>query len=223
MATNKAFNLLTSKEKALFSSLDTPVKLQDFLENKIGYNLEEQGETCYSPRLVLRHRKANCVEGAIFAAAVLYYHGNPPLLGQLVSRTGLDDDHVLALYRKNGHIGAVSKTKYPYLGFREPIHRNLRELTLSYFECYYSYGGRKSIRSYTRPLSLRQFDSRGWVTSETDIFYVIKALQRLPEIRLLTPGMVRSLRPVTPLAKEAGEIWINKKRIMPYLKKQQDL
>jgi hypothetical protein len=82
MATNKAFNLLTSKEKALFSSLDTPVKLQDFLENKIGYNLEEQGETCYSPRLVLRHRKANCVEGAIFAAAVLYYHGNPPLLGQ---------------------------------------------------------------------------------------------------------------------------------------------
>jgi len=222
MAINPFLNL-TDKERKIFRKLSTPLKIQHFLYS-IDYNLEEKGETCYSPRLVLRYKKANCVEGAIFAAAALCFHGHPPLLGQLISKEGLDDDHVIALYKKDNHWGALSKSKYPYLGFREPIHRNLRELTLTYFECYYTYiEGFKSIRGYAKPLNLTKFNSKAWITSEKNVSYIIRGLQKAPTTKILTPKMIRNLQPVTKLAKQAGEIWIRKKRIMTYLKKQQHL
>lgn len=218
----KTFSKLTQEERKIFDSLNTPRKIQEFLEDQIEYNLEEKGETCYSPRLVLRYRKANCIEGAIFAAAILYYHSQQPLLGQLVSSSTLDDDHVIALYRKFSCLGAISKSKYPYLGYREPIHRNLRELALSYFENYYTYKkGIKSIRGYAQPLNLRKFDSRGWITSENELFYITKELTKANITKILTPSMIKNLRPVTPIAKKAGEIWIHQRGLMGYLIKQQ--
>ncbi len=208
---------LTEEEKKIFSRLNTYIKVQDFLD-EIDYNLEEEGDTFYSPRLVLRHRKANCIEGAIFAAACLYYNGQPPLLGQLITNHKKDDDHVLGLYRVDGRWGSISKTKYPALGFREPIFRNMRELSLSYFESYFSYDGEKSMIGYTRPVDLRRFDKRGWVTDEKDVEYIADYLVGIKTIRLLSRKAEGRLRPVTPIMKEAGEIWVNKKGVMDYLK-----
>jgi hypothetical protein len=219
----KAFKELTPEERDIFESLDTPRKIQEFLESQIEYNLEEKGETCYSPRLVLRYRKAHCVEGAIFAAAALYYHGQLPLIGQVIANPKIDDDHVISLYKRFRCWGALSKSKYPYLAFREPIHRNLRELTLTYVETYYTYEkGIKSVRGYALPLNLAKFDSKGWVTSGKELFYIVKELFRIPTVKILTPGMVKNLRPVTKLAKDAGEVWIHKNGVMGYLIKQQN-
>jgi hypothetical protein len=199
---------LTQEEKALFARLDRYLKIQDFLD-EIDYNLEEKGETCYSPRLVIRERKANCIEGAIFAAACLYYNGRLPLLGQLIAADNKDDDHVIALYKERGCWGVLSKSKYPALGFREPIFKNLRELSLSYFEGYFSYEGEKSL-----------IDNKGWVTDEKPLFYVADALWELKTVRLLSDEAEKNLRPVTPLMKESGEIWVNKKGVMGYLKQK---
>jgi hypothetical protein len=208
---------LTEEEKKTFSRLNTYLKIQDFLEG-IDYNLEEQGDTFYSPRLVLRERRANCIEGAIFAAACLHYNGQPPLLGQLIGNHQKDDDHVLALFRADGLWGAMSKTKYPALGFREPIFRTMREMALSYFENYFSYEGEKSLIGYTKPVNLRLFDRRGWVTDNKNVEYIADYLVGLKTIRLLSLKAEGKLRPVAPLMKEAGEIWVNKKGVMGYLK-----
>jgi hypothetical protein len=210
---------LTSEEKRIFSKLNTYLKIQDFLEG-IEYNLEEKGDTFYSPRQVLREMKANCIEGAIFAAACLYYNGQPPILGQLIAHPNKDDDHVLALYAIDGRWGSISKTKYPALSFREPIFLNLRELSLTYFESYFSYEGEKSLIGYTKPVDLRIFDKKGWITEEKNIKYISDHLCKSKTIRLLSKKAEQNLKPVTPLMKEAGEIWVNKKRIMPYLKKK---
>jgi hypothetical protein len=210
---------LTAEEKKIFCRLDTYVKIQDFLES-IDYNLEENGDTFYSPRQVLRHRKANCIEGAVFAAACLYYNGQPPILGQLIVNHRKDDDHVLGLYKVDGLWGAISKTKYPALGFREPIFRNMREMALSYFESYFSYEGEKSLIGYTRPVDLRIFDKKSWVTEEKNVEYIADHLVKMKTTRLLSRKAEGRLRPVTPLMKEAGEIWVNKQRVMGYLKKK---
>ena len=198
---------LTDEEKKVFSGLNTYLKIQDFLEG-IDYNLEEKGDTFYSPRLVLRTRKANCIEGAIFAAACLYHNGQPPMLGQLIVNHKIDDDHVIGLYREDGLWGALSKTKYPALGFREPIFRNMREIALSYFENYFSYEGEKSMIGYTRAIDLRIFDRKGWVTDEKNVEYIADHLVGMKTIRLLSKKAESRLRPVTPLMKAAGEIWI---------------
>jgi hypothetical protein len=208
---------LSEEEKRMFSRLNTYLKIQDFLD-KIDYNLEEKGNTYYSPRLVLRHRKANCFEGAVFAAACLYYNGQPPMLGQLIGNHRKDDDHVVGLYKVDGLWGTLSKSKYPGLGFREPIFRSMRELALSYFENYFSYEGEKSLVGYTRPVDLRIFDRRRWVTDEKDVEYIADHLVKSRTVRLLSRTAERRLRPVTPLMKEAGEIWVNKKGVMDYLK-----
>lgn len=191
----------SADELRLLSSLNTPVKIQDFLDG-IDYNLELEGETCMSPLRVLRTGKANCIEGALFAAAALRFHGRKPLIADLTSVR--DDDHVIAIF-KHGGIGSIAKSKYPGLTYREPIHRNMRELALSYFEDYFNYGGEKTLRGFSNTIDLSIFDHKSWMTSEKDLFFMADYLNKIKHTALF--GKVR-LRPVTPIAKQSGELWL---------------
>lgn len=171
--------------------LDTPFKVQNFLDHEIGYNKEPHGVTCYSPRTVLRHGIAHCMEGALLAATALRVHGHPPLLVDLEAVR--DDDHVLAVYRLDSHWGAVAKSNYAGLRFRSPVYRTLRELALSYFEHYYNLRGEKTLRNYSRPVNLKRFDRINWMTSERDVWAVPEYLCEIPHIPLLKPNMERRL------------------------------
>jgi hypothetical protein len=134
------------RELAALRRLRTPGGVQRFLDEEIGYNLERDGDTCRSPRRVLRDRTAQCMEGALFGAAALRVLGYPPLLLDLEAVR--DVDHVLAVFRERGHWGAVAKSNYAGLRFREPVYRTLRELVLSYFEHYYNLRGEKTLRPH---------------------------------------------------------------------------
>lgn len=109
--------------------LSNPSRIQAFLD-ELAYSTEP---IYRCPLRVLRERTAHCFDGALFAAAALRCLGYPPLIVDLLPN-GRDDDHLLALYRVDGHWGAVAKSNFVGLRFREPIHRTLRELALSYFE-----------------------------------------------------------------------------------------
>ena len=140
----------------MFRRLATPEKIQRFLDD-LPYNKEPHGDTCRSPRRVLRDRTAHCMEGALFGAAALRMLGHPPLLLDLEAVR--DDDHVLAIFRARGHWGALAKSNYSGLRYREPVYRTLRELAMSYFEHYYNLRKEKTLRNYSRPVNLRRFDS----------------------------------------------------------------
>ncbi len=140
---------LTTAELAVFRRLNTPEKIQRFLDRDLAYNKEPGGPTCRSPRRVLRDRTAHCMEGALFGAAALRMIGHPPLLLDLEAVR--DDDHVLAVFRSRGHWGAVAKSNYSGLRYREPVYRTLRELVMSYFEHYYNLKKEKTLRRYSRP------------------------------------------------------------------------
>ena len=205
------------KECRILSRLNTPKKIQDFLD-KIDYNLEEKDETCFSPRKVLREKKANCIEGAIFAAAALRFHGYPPLIVDLTSVR--DDDHLLAVFKQKGYWGAIAQSKYTGLRFREPIHRTIRELALSYFEGYFNFDGEKTLRGYSRPVNLARFDKLDWMTTEKDLWFIEDYLNEIPHKRLITYGMIRNLRKVVPLMKEAGELLMIKQELKKIESKQ---
>src|ERR1035437_2885336 len=142
----------TKSEIKLFRRLNTPAKLQDYL-NKIPFNFEEKRDTCMSPREVLKNKKANCLEGAMFAAAVLEFHGGKPTLVDLRSvKKPYDDDHVVVVFKQFGCFGAISKTNHAVLRYREPIYKTLRELALSYFHEYFlNKNGQKTLREYSEP------------------------------------------------------------------------
>ena len=123
-------------ETRVLKALKTPEKIQRFLDTEIAYNKEPDGDTIRSPRRVLRDRLAHCLEGALLAAAALRVQGFPPLLLDLEAVR--DDDHVLAVFKQHGHWGAIAKSNYSGLRFREPVYRSLRELVMSYFEHYFN-------------------------------------------------------------------------------------
>ncbi len=193
---------LDRKETGVLRTLKTPEKIQQFLDSTILYNKEPDGPTCRSPRRVLRDGVAHCIEGAMLAAAALRWHGRPPLILDLEAVR--DDDHIIALYKENGCWGAVAKSNYAGLRFREPVYRNMRELVMSYFELYYNLDGEKSLRTYSRPVNMARFDRIRWMTAENDLWEVGDYLCAIPHTPVMTPAMVRSLRPVDRRLYEAG-------------------
>jgi len=194
---------LDRKEYALLRGLKSPPAIQEFLDFQIRYNKERKGPTCRSPRRVLRDRLAQCFEGALLAAAALRVLGHPPLLLDLCAVR--DDDHVLALFRRRGCWGAVAKSNYAGLRFREPVYRTLRELAMSYFEDYYNTKAEKTLRSFsTRPVHLARFDRIPWMTTEQDLWVIGDCLTAVRHTPLLTPAMVRSLSRVDRRSLRAG-------------------
>ncbi len=177
----------TKRELRLFRRLSSPIRIQHYL-NAIAY---DPIYATSSPRWVIKDRKANCFEGALFAAAALRMIGHEPLVVDIESWN--DDDHVLAVFKKRGHWGAVAKSNYTVLRYREPVYRSLRELVMSYFDVYFNPLGQKTMRSYSLPLNLRQFDRRNWMTTDEDIGYIGDKLNQIRHFRVLTPAMVRSL------------------------------
>ena len=194
----------TAAERAVFRRLRTPEKIQHFLDYEIGYNKEPNGVTCYSPRRVLRERLAHCMEGALFGAAALRMIGFPPLLLDLEAVR--DDDHVLAIFRRDGCWGAVAKSNYSGLQYREPVYRSLRELALSYFEHYFNLRREKTLRNYSRPVNLKRFDAIHWMTTEDDPWAVPEYLCTIPHTPLLKPRMEKRLGRVQDRLFRAGKL-----------------
>jgi hypothetical protein len=172
----------TPAEQAVFRRLRTPEKIQRFLDD-LAYNKEPGGPTCRSPRMVLRDRTAHCMEGALFGAAALRSLGYPPLLLDLEAVH--DDDHVLAIFRLRGYWGALAKSNFSGLRYREPVYRTPRELVMSYFEHYYNLRREKTLRNYSRPVNLKRFDRMGWMTAEEDVWAIPEYLCEIKHTPIL--------------------------------------
>ena len=202
--------MYSAPEIKIFTKLNSPKKIQDYL-NRLEINFEKNGETCRSPRFVLHFQRAHCMEGALFAAAALEFHGRPPLVLDLRSIKPGDDDHVVAVFKQFGCFGAISKTNHAVLRYREPIYRTVRELALSYFHEYFLDSGKKTLREYTDPIDLNIFNNLHWRTSEKDLFEVPSKLDILKHHKILSMKQVKNLRPADAIEIRAGKIvdWKN--------------
>ncbi len=188
------------RELRSLRALRSPVGIQRVLD-RMPYHL---AKTAWSPRRVLREGTAHCLEGAVFAAAALRVLGFPPLLLDLEAVQ--DTDHVIAVYRMQGHWGAIAKSNFSGLRFRAPVYRTLREMVMSYFEDYINLRGDRTLRAYSRPVNLARFDGShpGWMTSEDELWWIPEHLVHIRHTHLLVPGMEQSLSRADRRALEAG-------------------
>lgn len=200
----KKFFGFNETEIKVLNKLNTPQKIQDYL-NKLPINFEEDGGTARSPRQVLKLRKAHCIEGALLAAVALWYHGQKPLLLDLVT-TKNDDDHVVALFKQNGCWGAISKTNHAVLRYREPVYKTVRELAMSYFHEYFKDTGQKTLRKFSRPYDLSKIKNKDWLISGEDLWEINNALDDYFHYDILTPKQLKNLRPAEKIEVEAGKL-----------------
>lgn len=197
------FNL-TAAELRVLKDLNTPRKIQDLLET-FPINFEPAGDTCRSPRRILRERTAHCIEGAMLAALAMRVNGERPLVVDLTA-SAHDFDHVIAVFRQHGHWGAISKTNHAVLRYREPVYKTIRELALSYFHEYTDPVGRKTLRSFSRPVDLSRFDDIDWMTSDEDVWAVPEYLADVAHVPILNRAQISTLRRCDPLEQQAGEL-----------------
>lgn len=197
------FNL-NEEEVKIYSTLTSAIKVQDFLDT-LAINHEKEGETCMSPRALLRARKAHCFEAAAFAASVFWFHGERPLIMEFRVARG-DQDHAVALYRLNGYWGAVSKTNHLSLRFRDPIYGTLRELVASYFHEYFMTDtGTKTLRSYTSPFSLEEYGT-AWITGEKEIWKMAYDLHKSEHIPLIPEGNESHIRKADTMERKGSNL-----------------
>jgi len=187
--------LLTAGEARILRKLDSPARIQDFID-ALPANMELDGSTYMSPRRTLATGRAHCLEGALLAAAALAFHGERPLLLDFQSAYD-DEDHVVALFCQNGHWGAISKTNHPGLRYRDAIHDSLRGLAASYFHEYYIGDGRKSLRFFSRPFDLTRYSPERWVVASEDLEWLVDALDASAHAPIIPKGNLRRLRPAS--------------------------
>lgn len=182
----------------VLADLDTPFKIQAFLD-QTPYSTEE---IYRSPLSVLRDRRAHCFDGALLAAAALFRMGEPPLIVDM--RAHNDDDHVITLFKRDGHFGAVAKSNTTVLRYREPVYRSVRELVMSYFDLYYNTKGDKALREYSQPVDLRAYEAIDWLSRDDRLEHIAERLDKIRHFTLLTPAMVERLSPVDDKLYQAG-------------------
>ena len=187
-----------------FLSLDTPFVIQEYLDS-MPYIGEERDR---APLNVMLDNQCHCLDGGFLAALALWRIRIKPLLIDIMPDPGKDDDHVLALYKVDDRWGAVAKSNYVNLGFREPVYKNLRELVMTYFEHYVSIHQEKVLRGYTRPFDASRYTHLNWAWDEAGAnqlyhqhFYGRKA------ISIITKRMAERLNPVTGRAYAAETMY----------------
>lgn len=204
----------TTKEKLILRKLNTPAKVQDFL-NGLPFNFEKHGETLKSPLFSIRRKTAHCFEGALLGAYILSLHGFTPYVMHLKTTKG-DYDHVVALFKVRGLWGALSKTNHAVLRYREPIYKSTRELALSYFHEYFLDNGKKTLRQYSALLDLNAFGKPArphesgaggnWVTAEENLWFIDKKLDKIKHYDIVPKYHIKKLRKADKIEIQAGKI-----------------
>jgi len=194
---------LTREMATRLVGLRTPERIQDFIST-IRWNHQSDGPTALSVVEVLRQGRAHCIEGAFVAACGLWLNGHPPLLIDLGAARG-DVDHVMAIFRRGRHWGAISKSNSPFLRYRDPIYRSLRELALSFFPQYVKLQ-RKTLRTYSVPVDLRRHDPELWVTRNGFCHEMVDVLTGARHFDILPAGSQSSLRPIDEIEARANTL-----------------
>ena len=177
----------TKNEIDILKNINSPYKIQQFLD-ETEYNSSHETR---SPKFVLNNKRAHCMEGAMFAAFCLELQGFPPTILDMLAFN--DDDHVIAIFKHKGFWGAIAKSNFTTLRFREPVYKSLRELTMSYFDFYLNTIGDKSLRAYSLPYNLNKQNKLNWRTTEKDLEEIGNNLNNVKHFPIINQEQINNL------------------------------
>ena len=191
--------------RKIFHSFKKPIDIQRYLDS-LTY-ISEERDRC--PLDVMKDGQCHCLDGGLFAALALRRIGDPGLLVDLVpgkdkNGVNLDDDHVLAVFHRNGLWGAVAKSNFAWLRYREPVYRSLRELVMTFFELYFNIDSNKILRGYTRPFDISRYDHLNYAWDETGAASLYKKFYGRKPVPIISKATETLLQPVDQRAYDAG-------------------
>lgn len=207
---------LNKKEIKIIKKLNTPNKVQNFLDT-LHFNFEEGGETYMSPRRVLETSKMHCFEGAIFACLCLKYHRIENYLIDLKTKdTKKDSDHILCVFKIGKYWGAISKTNHSVLRWRDPIYKDVRELTISYFHEYFLDSGEKTLESYSKPFDIWKIFGTKWITAEENLDEIVEAIDKSPHLNFVPKENTKFVRRAGPTEIKGAAVveWHKNKKLV---------
>lgn len=192
----------TAAERRIVSAFDSPAAIQRFLD-ELAY---DPCGGAKSPRAVLRSGTAQCYSGALFAAAALRELGYAPRLMWMDAVE--DDGHCIALYERGGLWGSVAKSNFTTLRSREALY-SYDALGMSYFDGFYNQYGKRTMRTFTVPIELEPFESRGWRFDEGEMEYVDDAIDAAERAWKLPRALVKAISPVSESLRQSGLLGSN--------------
>ena len=198
-------DLLNHENRKIFNSFKTPFQIQEYLDD-IPYIGEELNR---SPLLVMQDRQSHCLDGGLLAALALRKIGYSARIIDLVQEPGIDDDHVLAIFQHNGLYGALAKSNFVGLRFREPVYSSLRELVMTYFDVFFNVDGIKTLRGYTRPIHLASYDRFNWQTELSGVDRVVNRLYSMKMVPVISKNQIQVLNMMDKRSYQAGMLGIN--------------
>jgi hypothetical protein len=199
---------LTRAEFATLRRLRTPQRSRQFLY-RLKQNFERKGETCHSVRVVLRDRRAHCIEGADHrrlravdprrAAAAARFPGGarfrPRRRGvpaqRPLGRDFQDQRHRPALARPGVPVPARTGDVLPARVLQQARPQDAAHLV--------------------GPYDLRAHEAEDWVTAEDGAWDLVDESRRAA-LQIDEPGAVRAADPPGSLEREAGKIHCKYKR-----------
>jgi hypothetical protein len=199
-------DLLSYENRKIFNSFKTPFQIQEFLDS-IPYVGEELNR---SPLLVMQDRQSHCLDGGLLAALALRKIGYSARIMDLVPEAGIDDDHVLAIFQVDGLYGAIAKSNFVGLRYREPVYASLRELVMTYFDVFFNAEGVKTMRGYTRPIHLDKYDRYHWQTELSGVNRVVSRLYHSKMVPVISSAHFKQLNRMDARSFEAGMMGVNR-------------
>jgi len=163
-------NIFNKAEQKIITSLKTPWQVQEFVDS-LEYNAGKRIPVID----VMRLKKGDCLEVAMFSCFVLQEHKIKSFLIDLSAVK--DEDHVLCVFKIKGLYGAIAQSKFLGLRYRHPVYKSLRELAISYFDNYFSFKGYFGLRSHSAPLVIK-FNSKNL----SSVVFVKETEERFSEI-----------------------------------------
>jgi len=170
----------TRTEWGIIQKYRTPKQVQRYLR-LLSYNAEEEGDSIFSFREVVRRKKAHCLEAALAAAVILEQHDYPPLIMSLESVDQLD--HVVFVFKESTGWGSIARSRDAGLHGRKPIFRSVRDLALSYFDPYVDHSGRITGYALVDMAELGRYD---WRFAKANLWHVEHFLIDYPHKKIVS-------------------------------------
>ena len=168
----------TPAELKLIDGLDTPEKIQNFIDGENGYDTEREDR---SVKEVVADRRGECYNGALLATFCLLCHGTHASVLEVLARD--DEEHILCLYKQKGKFGSIAQSKFLGLKGRNPMYDTVRDLIVSYQEFFFAWDGRFSLDSYTNPIDLKKYDMK-WVYDPKTVVQMGKDLRQAKHFKI---------------------------------------
>ncbi|MFH2019936.1 MAG: hypothetical protein ABIJ34_00850 [archaeon] len=176
---DKSFERFSKQELAIIGKLNTPFKVQEFIDT-LKYNESKR----ISSLEVIKGKKADCLEAAMFAIAVLKYHNYECFLVDLESVR--DEDHELCIYKKDGLYGSIAQSKFLGLKGKYPVYKTIRELIMCYYEHYFNFFGELTLRAYSIPIRISNLK---WIYSLDELEKIEKKLFTIKHYKIVDPDL----------------------------------